>query len=179
MTMDKLSGRKTLKVGNILDEFEKDRIKERVDIVALFSTFGVALESKGTRYMGRCPWHEDGTPSLSVDREKGLYNCFGCGESGDAFTLVEKMQGVDFKAALEYLKSYSGHVVPVLSTPQTPDVRSTSGVPNEAPVENSEEAEIESLYFDGEENLLNPAAGWYADALRLEKSAQTYLAKRG
>jgi DNA primase len=43
--------------------------------------------------MGRCPWHEDSTPSLSVDQEKGLYNCFGCGESGDAFDLVMKEEG--------------------------------------------------------------------------------------
>ena len=54
--------------------------------------------------MGLCPFHEDKTPSLSVDREKGLYNCFGCGESGDAFTLVEKMKGFGFREALEYLK---------------------------------------------------------------------------
>jgi DNA primase len=52
----------------------------------------------------RCPWHEDSTPSLSVDQEKGLYNCFGCGESGDAFDLVMKERGLDFPSAVKFLK---------------------------------------------------------------------------
>ena len=53
------------------------------------------------------PLAQDKEPSLSVDREKGLYHCFGCGESGDAFALVEKMKGVGFRDALKYLKSFA------------------------------------------------------------------------
>jgi DNA primase len=90
----RLGGVKTLKVSGILDEFEKDEVKKSVDIVSLFTSFGVHLEKKGKSWMGRCPWHEDSTPSLSVDQEKGLYNCFGCGESGDAFDLVMKEKGL-------------------------------------------------------------------------------------
>jgi DNA primase len=103
-TQDKLHGRKTLKVANLLDEFEKDDIRKKVDIVDLFSSFGIELKKKGKSYVGICPWHNDNDPSLSVDKEKGLYNCFGCGESGDAFSLVEKMKGLSFKEAIEYLK---------------------------------------------------------------------------
>lgn len=105
---DRLKGRKTLKVANFLDEFEKDDIKKDVDIVSLFNHFGVKLTQKGKSFVGRCPWHEDKTPSLSVDRGKGLYNCFGCGESGDIFTLVEKMKGFDFKESVSFLKTFSG-----------------------------------------------------------------------
>jgi len=101
---DKLHGRKTLQVTNFLDEFEKDDVKRYVDIVELFQHFGVVLTKKGKSFMAKCPWHNDTTPSLSVDREKGVYNCFGCGESGDIFTLTEKMKGCDFKEALAYLK---------------------------------------------------------------------------
>lgn len=115
--MDKLAGRKTLKVGGILDEFEKDRVKATVDIVELFASFGVSLKARGSGFVGSCPWHEDSTPSLSVDRGKGLYNCFGCGESGDAFTLVQKMKGLDFKEALSYLKSQSGAIQQLASLP--------------------------------------------------------------
>jgi DNA primase len=100
----RLGGVKTLKVSGILDEFEKDEVKKEVDIVSLFSSFGVHLEKKGKSWMGRCPWHEDSTPSLSVDQEKGLYNCFGCGESGDAFDLVMKEKGLDFPSAVKFLK---------------------------------------------------------------------------
>jgi DNA primase len=108
MAYDRLKGKKTLKVNGFLEEFEKDALKGKVDIVGLFSEFGVKLKQKGKRYLGLCPWHEDKDPSLSVDREKGLYNCFGCGESGDVFTLVEKMKGFSFKEALTYLKDMAG-----------------------------------------------------------------------
>ena len=182
--MDKLAGRKTLKVASILDEFEKDKVKAGVDLVALFSSFGVPLESKGKSYMGKCPWHEDSTPSLSVDREKGLYNCFGCGESGDAFTLVEKMKGTDFKGALEYLKGGRFEPVPVSSVSLSkPAVLKEPQVP--APAEPKleddpfESPEVESLFFDGEENLLNPVAEWYENVLRQNTEAQSYLAGRG
>jgi len=106
---DPLHGQKTLKVTGFLEEFEKDDIKKNVDIVELFASFGVKLEKKGKNFMGLCPWHTDKSPSLSVDREKGLYNCFGCGEAGDAFDLVEKMKGFDFKESLKFLKDWKGH----------------------------------------------------------------------
>jgi DNA primase len=105
MTSDRLAGRKTLKVEGFLEEFEKDEIKRQVDIIALLSSFGVKLTKKGKGWTGKCPWHEDSTPSLSVDREKGLYHCFGCGESGDAVSFVEKMKGVGFREALSYLQT--------------------------------------------------------------------------
>ena len=108
MSTDRLGGRKTLAVEGVLEEFEKDGIKSRVDIVELFLSFGIPLIAKGKGSVGKCPWHEDKEPSLSVDREKGLYHCFGCGESGDVFTLVEKMKGVGFREALEYLKTHAG-----------------------------------------------------------------------
>jgi len=112
MTTDRLSGRRTLKVDGFLEEFEKDEIKSRVDIVSLFDHFGVKLISKGKGFTAKCPWHQDKDPSLSVDREKGLYHCFGCGESGDAFALVEKMKGVGFRDALKFLQSFAGSMPP-------------------------------------------------------------------
>ena len=105
---DRLNGKKTLKVTGFLEEFEKDDIKAKVDITELFASFGVELSKKGKSFMGCCPWHNEKTPSLSVDREKGLYNCFGCDEGGDAFDLVEKMKGFEFKEALKFLKEWAG-----------------------------------------------------------------------
>lgn len=108
MGRDRLGGKRILNVGSFLNEFEKDEIKKKIDIVNLFEQFGIKLTRKGKNYTGLCPWHDDKRPSLSVSREKGQYNCFGCGESGDHFTLVEKMKGCDFKEALAFLKSMSG-----------------------------------------------------------------------
>ena len=107
----RLGGMKTLQVDSFLDEFEKGDLKSLVDLVDLFEYFGVKPEKKGRSYMARCPWHDDSTPSLSIDREKGLYNCFGCGESGDVFDLVKKQKGVGFKEALSFLKDYAGTAV--------------------------------------------------------------------
>jgi len=111
MAEDRLKGKKTLKVEGFLEEFEKDTLKGKVDIVDLFVEFGIKLKQKGKSYIGLCPWHEDKNPSLSVDSDKGLYNCFGCGESGDVFTLVEKMKGYGFKQALEFLNRRAGSQV--------------------------------------------------------------------
>src|SRR3972149_5337875 len=105
---ERLGGRKTLEVTGFLEELEKEAVKKGVDIIALFASFGVELVRKGKSYTGRCPWHEDSTPSLSVDREKGLYHCFGCGESGDAVSLVEKMKGLGFREALRWLQGWLG-----------------------------------------------------------------------
>ena len=106
---DRLNGQRTLKVAGFLEEFEKDDIKKNVDIVELFAYFNVKLSKVGKNFKGLCPWHNDNkTPSLSVDKEKGLYNCFGCGEAGDAFDLVEKMKGFNFKESLKFLKDWSG-----------------------------------------------------------------------
>ena len=81
MAKDRLGGKKTLNVTGFLNEFEKDDVKKQIDIVTLFEHFGIRLQKKGKSHIGLCPWHDDKTPSLSVDKEKGLYNCFGCGES--------------------------------------------------------------------------------------------------
>ena len=107
LSSERLKGKKTLQVAGLLEEFEKDDVKKDVDIIKLFNHFGIELKKKGKNYTGICPWHDDTNPSLSVDREKGLYNCFGCGESGDAFTVVEKMKGYDFKESLKFLKDWS------------------------------------------------------------------------
>jgi len=108
MTVDKLGGRKTLKVTPILEEIETEGLKRSIDIVALFEGFGVRLEKKGSSFMGLCPFHDDKNPSLSVDREKGVYHCFGCGEGGDAIELVKKVKGLGFREAVTFLKGEYG-----------------------------------------------------------------------
>jgi DNA primase len=61
------------------------------------------LRKQGARFVGRCPFHEERTPSFSVNPQDKLYHCFGCGEGGDVITFVEKTEQLDFAAAVEWL----------------------------------------------------------------------------
>src|SRR4051794_8040577 len=60
-------------------------------------------KSGGTSYSGLCPFHDERSPSFSVDSAKKVFHCFGCQEGGDGFTFVQKLDGLDFVGALEYL----------------------------------------------------------------------------
>jgi DNA primase len=79
-----------------------DRVKEAVDMHALISE-RTDLRRVGSRWTGLCPFHDERTPSFSVDVEQKLYHCFGCGESGDAIRFVQETEGVDFREAVERL----------------------------------------------------------------------------
>ncbi|MDX6514307.1 MAG: primase, partial [Gaiellaceae bacterium] len=61
------------------------------------------LRRIGGRYQGRCPFHEERTPSFSVSADKGLYYCFGCGAKGDLITFVRETEQLDFTGAIEWL----------------------------------------------------------------------------
>jgi hypothetical protein len=61
------------------------------------------LRKVGREYKGRCCFHEDETPSFSISEEKGLFHCFGCGESGDVFDFIMKLDGVSFAQAAKSL----------------------------------------------------------------------------
>ena len=62
-----------------------------------------ALRRAGARWTGRCPFHEERTPSFSVNPVEKLYHCFGCGKGGDAITFVRETEGLDFVEAVEWL----------------------------------------------------------------------------
>ena len=66
------------------------------------------LKKAGANYMGRCPFHEEKTPSFSVDPAEKLYYCFGCGEGGDLLSFVEKKENLDFAGAVEELADRFG-----------------------------------------------------------------------
>src|SRR5437588_8996966 len=61
------------------------------------------LRKAGARLTGRCPFHEERTPSFSVNPVEKLFYCFGCGKGGDMIRFVEETQGLDFTAAVEWL----------------------------------------------------------------------------
>ena len=61
------------------------------------------LRRTGAQWSGRCPFHEEKTPSFSVDPVGKLYHCFGCGKGGDLITFVQETEGLDFVQAIEWL----------------------------------------------------------------------------
>lgn len=61
------------------------------------------LRKAGARYVGRCPFHEERTPSFSVNPIEKLYYCFGCGKGGDLITFVQETESLDFQGAVEWL----------------------------------------------------------------------------
>ena len=183
MKSDRLRGVKTLKVSGFFDEFEKDEVKGKVDIVSLFSHFGVELTKKGKSHTGLCPFHDDKNPSLSVDRQKGLYNCFGCGESGDVFDLVERMNGVGFTEALTFLKSYSGNgkmkkAARKEEGPASPTEEKKSPESEEAP-ETEEPSKAEEEFRELPGITLSVISGHYQKTLYKHPDALNYLKSRG
>jgi DNA primase len=84
-----------------------DRVREAVDMVQLVGQ-KTDLRRVGTRWTGLCPFHDERTPSFSVNPEDKLYYCFGCGEGGDAFKFVQQTEALDFQEAVELLAEQSG-----------------------------------------------------------------------
>jgi DNA primase len=79
-----------------------DRLRDAIDMVELVSA-KTDLRRVGSRWSGLCPFHDERTPSFSVNAEEKVFYCFGCHEKGDAFTFVEKTDGLDFREAVELL----------------------------------------------------------------------------
>ena len=79
-----------------------DAVKAAADLVAVVEE-RTSLRKQGARLVGRCPFHEERTPSFSVNPSLGLYHCFGCHQGGDVIKFVRDTQGLDFAGAIEWL----------------------------------------------------------------------------
>jgi DNA primase len=84
-----------------------DRLKQTADIVEVVSAH-TDLRRQGARWVGLCPFHEERTPSFSVDAQEKLYHCFGCGVGGDVIKFVEEKEGLGFAEAVELLADRYG-----------------------------------------------------------------------
>ncbi|HWB68893.1 MAG TPA: DNA primase, partial [Solirubrobacterales bacterium] len=84
-----------------------ERLKQAADIVEVISTH-TDLRRQGTRWVGLCPFHEERSPSFSVDAQEKLYHCFGCGVGGDVIKFVEEKEGLGFSEAVEVLADRYG-----------------------------------------------------------------------
>jgi DNA primase len=84
-----------------------ERVKAAADIVEVVSAH-TDLRRQGARYVGLCPFHEERTPSFSVEPTEKLYHCFGCGVGGDVIKFVEEKDGLGFAEAVEMLADRYG-----------------------------------------------------------------------
>lgn len=84
-----------------------ERVKQAADIVEVVSAH-TDLRRQGARYVGLCPFHEERTPSFSVEPQEKLYHCFGCGVGGDVIKFVEEKDGLNFAEAVEMLADRYG-----------------------------------------------------------------------
>lgn len=83
---------------------DTDAIKAQVSILSVVSPH-VKLRKVGAEYTGKCPFHQDDTPSFTVNPDKGVYFCHGCGAKGDIFSFVQQIEGVSFTDAVDQLAS--------------------------------------------------------------------------
>ena len=96
-----------------MDDFREfiDELLAKTDIVSVISRY-VPLKAKGNTHWGCCPFHHEKDPSFAVNSQKQFYHCFGCKESGNAITFVEKMESVDFMDAVRILAEAAHIEVP-------------------------------------------------------------------
>jgi DNA primase len=148
--------------GRIPEAFLDDLL-DRVDIVEVIDR-RVKLKKAGKNYTARCPFHDEKTPSFSVNPEKQFYYCFGCGAGGNAIGFVMDYDNVEFPQAVENLAGGVG-----LEVPREP----SAGGPGRAEREQSHKP----LYA-----LMEQVAGYYKQQLRTHPQAGRavdYLKGRG
>lgn len=90
---------------NVIDE-----VLGRVPIVQVIGDY-VKLQRKGNRLVGLCPFHDEKTPSFSVNADRNVYHCFGCGASGNTVSFLMQHDGLSFREAMEQLAGRAGVVL--------------------------------------------------------------------
>ena len=139
-----------------------DELLSKVDIVDIIDE-QVPLKKGGANYMACCPFHKEKTPSFSVSPTKQFYHCFSCGAHGSAIGFVMEHQGLSFPEAVQFLADRVGMTVPkVRGQEDNPEVR----------------AERKKKQQTLEETTA-AAADFYAQQLKFNPAAKTYLDKRG
>ena len=89
-----------------------DELTARTDLLALLSSRITFTKKSGSNHWACCPFHDEKTPSFSVNTQKGFYHCFGCGVSGDAIRFLMDYDNLPFPEAIERLAEYNGLDVP-------------------------------------------------------------------
>jgi DNA primase len=98
-----------LSVPGLIRRSDIDEVRSRTNIADIVGEY-VTLKNAGVGSMkGLCPFHEERSPSFHVRPQVGFYHCFGCGEGGDVFTFLQKMDAVTFSEAVERMAARIGY----------------------------------------------------------------------
>ena len=84
-----------------------ERIKEKIDVVDFIKNY-VELKPAGRNWKGRCPFHNERTPSFIVSKDRQIWHCFGCGKGGDVFKFLMEYENLEFREALKILAEKAG-----------------------------------------------------------------------
>ena len=101
---------------------ELERLKQRISLAELCQSHGIELKRRGAKNLvGKCPFHDDGTPSLSIDPVKNVWHCFGCDKGGSVIDFVMLKENIPFAEAVARLQGNSpagtGHAVQSATPP--------------------------------------------------------------
>ena len=98
-------------MGDSIPEGKIAEIRERASIVEVVTDF-VSLKKSGRNYLGLCPFHSERTPSFTVNEEKGIFHCFGCGAGGNIFNFLMRANHLNFPEAVKELAKRYGVTLP-------------------------------------------------------------------
>lgn len=133
------------------------QLKSQANISLVIQQFIPLKKSGNGRFVGMCPFHDDHSPSMSVNPTIGIYKCFACGAGGDVFKFVQEHEKIDFNGAVEWVANYVGFPLPSFANR-----------------ENAEITEERSMV----RKLNELACEWFESQLSLSQKALAYLAKR-
>ena len=85
-----------------ISEQSIEHVRQAADIIEVVSNY-VELEQRGRNFFGLCPFHNEKTPSFSVNPEKQIYKCFGCGSGGGSINFIMDIENLEFPDAIKHL----------------------------------------------------------------------------
>ena len=132
-------------------------LKNQADIALVIQQFLPLKKSGVNKYVGVCPFHDDHSPSMSVNSTLGIYKCFACGAGGDVFKFIQEHEKLDFKGAVEWVANFVGFALPNLG----------NNVNTEMLEERTMVRKLNEL-----------ACAWFEEQLTLSPKALEYLNKR-
>jgi DNA primase len=88
-----------------------EEVRIRSDIVSIIGSY-IRLKKAGSNHVGLCPFHNEKTPSFSVNQPKQMYHCFGCGVGGNVYTFIMEYENYTFVEALKFLAERAGINLP-------------------------------------------------------------------
>ena len=132
------------------------QLKAQADIATVIQQFVPIKKSGSGRFVSRCPFHDDHSPSMNINPTLGIYKCFACGAGGDVFKFVQEHEKIDFYGAIEWVANFVGFPLPSFAP------------------ENAELNEEKILV----RQLNELACQWFEEQLSTSPKALEYLAKR-